>query len=260
MKKKRKIKKVLKIFLITIIITIIAFIGIVVLLAIMDLKQESNLEQEIINYNTKDLAKDDFTVKINTKGDYAYVEKAVKEYYKSLSDNVKTINSYLNNEKFSNLLTVNNLESDRPDFTFSHNTIKITKNNINKAIKNIDKLCDEKTIKNLLDKEKLDDADYYYDFYLELMYTKNDKNNFKNLKNRADNLGTQLNSYLDKLDETINFLQKNDKSIKYEQDKQSILFNSQTLYIEWKKQIAELEEIAENMEKVENTENSPNKV
>lgn len=247
MKQKRKMKKGLKIFIIVIVVLIVTCAGIIIWWAFDDLKQEEELKAEIMDYNNRNLATDNFSVKIKTKGDCAYVEQAVKKYYKSLSDNVKTINYNLNNEKISKLFTAENLESDRPDFTLSHATIKKTKNNVNNAIKKVDKLCEEKTIKSLLDKDKLDDVEYYYEFYLDLIYTKEDKKNFKALKNEMDEFGKQINLYLDKVDEMLNFLQENDKAVKYGQNGQTITFKNQTLFTEWKKLMAELDEISGNL-------------
>ncbi len=253
MKKQNKnIKKSIKFIIITILVLVIMFIGFIFMLVIDDLKQEEKLKTEILDYYNKDLRNDDFSIKIKTKGDYAYVEQAIKQYYKGLSDNLKLIYTALNNEKIVTIFSTVNLESDRPDFIFNHTTIKNTRNDVSKAIKNINKLCEEKTIKGLLDKERFDDGDdaeYYYDFYLKLIYTKDDKKDIKKLKEQANSLETQINTYLDKLDQMLLFLQENDKSITYDQNNQVIIFKNTSLATEWKKLTVELSEIANNVGK-----------
>ena len=90
-----KKKKMIKWIIITVAIIITSFLALCGYWVIEDLKQEEILKQEIINYSHKNLESDDFTVIVKTKGDYAYVEEAIKKYYKELSDNIKGMNKYL---------------------------------------------------------------------------------------------------------------------------------------------------------------------
>ena len=83
-----KKKKMIKWIIITVAIIITSFLALCGYWVIEDLKQEEILKQEIINYSHKNLESDDFTVIVKTKGDYAYVEEAIKKYYKELSDNI----------------------------------------------------------------------------------------------------------------------------------------------------------------------------
>ena len=78
--------------------------------------QEDMLKQEIINYTNKDLLKDDYIVNVKTKGNYAYIEEAIKKYYQELSNNIKTINNYLIDSELEKIITPSNLEEDRPKF------------------------------------------------------------------------------------------------------------------------------------------------
>lgn len=238
MKKKSIIKKII----ITIVIIVVLFFAFILYMVYKDLQQEAILKQEIINYSNKDLAKDNYTINVKTNGDCAYIEEAVKKYYKELSDNIKAISSYLNDDKLTKVLSVENLVTDRPDFTISHTTVENSRSKINKAIENINNLCDEKTIKNLIDKDKLDDGEYYYDLYLQLMYTKQDLEDFANVKKEMETLSTNLNDYLDKVDEILNFLEVNDKLIQYSSN--VLYFNSDTALNEYKKLISELDTIA----------------
>lgn len=236
-----KTKKTIKYTFITIGVLLLLFIALIAYLVYKDIKQESTLEQEIITYSNKNLATDDYSIEIKTTGDYAHVETAVKKYYKELSDSVKTINSYLNDEKLTKILSVENIMNDRPDYTLSHSTVKITKNKINEAINNINKLCDEDTIKNLLDKEKLVDDEYYYDLYLQYMYTEKDKKDLESLKEEMSTISNNINKCLDKIDEILIFLQSNDSLIEYKGN--YAYFNSDTALVEYKKLISELAEL-----------------
>ena len=52
-----------------------------------------------------------------------------------------------------------------------------TRENVNDSMKIIIDLCNENTIKDLIDKDKVDN--YSYELYLELMYTKKERNTFQ---------------------------------------------------------------------------------
>jgi len=114
-----KNKKIIKIVIITTVSIILLFSALIAYLVVKDLKQEEILKQEIINYSNMDLYKDDFQITVKTSGDYAYVEEAIKKYYKKLSDNVKKLENYLNDKKLGNILSTSNLALDKPNFLIS---------------------------------------------------------------------------------------------------------------------------------------------
>ncbi len=237
---KKKIKRIIITIVILFVLILIGFLGAILYRVHQEINQEEELRTEIADYYNRDLLKDDFSIKMKTKGDCAYVEQAVKKFYKDLSDHVKKIFSDLKDEKFSNIFNIENLTSDRPDFIKSHMIVKKTRDKVKQTIQNIDQLCEEETIKNLLDREKLSDDKYYYDFYLELIYTKEDREKFKEVKENMNQIGKKVNIYFDKIDQMLNFLQENDEAILY---KEILLFKDPSLLIEWKKQLSELQEI-----------------
>lgn len=238
---KSKKGKIIKRIIIGILIAIGIFFAVIMFLAFKYLQEEDILTQEIINYSNKNLLTDNFTIEVKTSGDYAYVEEAVKKYYKELSDNVKMINYFLNNEKISTVLLSSNLAKDRPDYKSSYNTVKESRTNINNAVKNINNLCKEETIKSLLDKEKLYDEEYYYDLYLNYMYTEQNQEEFEAIKEEATTLSSQINNFLDKVEEILNFLKDNDSIIEYENNQ--IYFKTDASYNKYKTLSEELQDI-----------------
>lgn len=243
-------KKNIKKIFIGIGLILIIFVGIIVFISVKELQEENVLKQEIVNYSNKDLATDDYSIKVKTTGDRAYVEEAVKKYYKNLSDSVKNINSYLNNKDLINILTVDNLKIDSPNYLKSHTLINNTKNKLSKEFKNISSLCEEETIKNLIDKDKLSDSEYYYDFYLDLMYTKRDLENLTNTKKEMEDLSNDLNLFLDKVDEILIFLENNANYIEYTDI--NINFSNDQVLNQYNKLLDELTTIANNMTNTEN--------
>lgn len=241
-------KKWIKRIIIGIVILVVAFLIVCVVEAFKDLKQEEILKQEIINFSNKNLETGNFTIKVKTTGDYAYVEEAIKKYYKSLSDNIKAVNAYLRDETFSTVLAPSNLAKDKPNYQNSRETIKKTKENVNMHLKEIDSLCDVKTIENLLDKEKLDDYEYYFDFYMQLMYTDKDKEDLQELRQQMDSVIKKLNEFLDKCDEILYFLEKNDNVVSYANNR--IYLSSPSALNSYNKLIVELQAISNSFKTI----------
>lgn len=241
-----KNKKGLKKIIIGIVIAVVIIIGLIFFTAFKELQEEDILKQEIINYSNKDLVTDDYPIKVKTTGDRAYVEEAVKKYYKSLSDSVKAINNSLNDEELINILTIDSLRNDSPNYLKSHALISNTKSKVTKELENISSLCEEDTIKNLIDKDKLNDSEYYYDFYLDLMYTEKDLEMLNSTKEEMEILSTKLNEFLDKVDEILTFLETNANYIEYTDT--DIYISDDNILNEYNNLIEELTTLANNMD------------
>lgn len=241
-----KNKKGLKKIIIGIVIVVVIFLGLIFFMVFKELQEEDILKQEIINYSNKDLVTDDYPIEVKTTGDRAYVEEAVKKYYKSLSDSVKAINNSLNDEELTNILTIESLRNDSPNYLKSHTLISNTKSKVTKELENISSLCEEETIKNLIDKDKLSDSEYYYDFYLDLMYTEKDLEMLNSTKEEMEILSTKLNEFLDKVDEILTFLETNANYIEYTDT--DIYISDDNILNEYNNLIEELTTLANNMD------------
>ena len=237
--------KALKKILIILGVIIALIVAIIIYFVVTDLKQEEVLKQEIVNLTNRDLSEGNFDVIIKTTGDYAYVEEAIKKYYKELSDNIKEINKYSNDEELTNILSVNNLQNDRNGFIKSRRIIKDAKTKIVGSIENISHLCDEETIKNLLDKEKVDE--YYINLYNKLMYTKDDLKELKETKEEMEKTSKYLTEFLDKVEEILNFLDKNNNSWFIENEQ--LYLKESNLVEEYNKLYRELQAMVDSYEK-----------
>ncbi|MEE3342971.1 MAG: hypothetical protein VZS44_02655 [Bacilli bacterium] len=237
-------KKILKIILCFIGILLALFIGVVIYEVVQDFGQEDILKQEIINYSNKNLVSDDYTIYVKTKGDYAYIEEAVKKFYKELSDNVKIINYYMADEELINILAPDNLIKERPNYTNSFSIIDKDRNKVINALKRISKLCEKDTIENLIDKDKVDD--YSYKLYKDLMLSKKDIEELKETKDKMEYLAKNLNLFFDKEVELLNFLKANDASWQYTDNQ--LLFTSTELANKYNALFNDLKEIAKKFE------------
>lgn len=207
MEKDRNKSYKLKYILIFIGIILVIFVSVIGYLVVKDLEQEDILKKEIVNLANMDLVTGNYDVEVKTTGDYAYIEEAIKTYYKKLSDSVKVINNYLNDEELINILSASNLESDGPNFERSYKILSDTREMSNQAMATIINLCSEETIKGLIDKKKVDS--YSFDLYLELMYTEDDLKNLEKTKTQMQVISTNLNTFLDKVEAMIKMLETN---------------------------------------------------
>lgn len=237
MKKNKKGKG--KLFLIVGIILVICVMGFVYLV-IEDIKQEDILKQEIVNVSNKDLLNDNFNIEVKTKGDYAYIEEAVKKYYQELSNSIKVINNYLNDESLINILSADSLVADHPNFINSYQILEKTKTNVTESIQTIANLCEEETIKNLIDREKVDD--YSYELYLKLMYTEEDLKFLQETKQESEILSQNLTLFLDKVKEILDMLVRNNGRWTIENGQ--IYFDTNSLVTEYNNLYNELNKIA----------------
>ena len=204
--------------------------------------QEDMLKHEIINYENKDLLKDEYNINIRTKGDYAYIEEAIKKYYRDLSNNVRTINNYLIDSELENIMTTSNLESDRPKFVNSYKTIDNTKKDINESIDKIKNMCSDEYIKNLVS-DKIHD-NHYINLYNSLMYTKKDLEELNDIRMDTEELSNNLILFLDKAKEVLKVLEDNDKY--WNIDKNSVFITDKNVLNEYNKKYQELKNIVDN--------------
>ena len=104
----------------------------------------------------------------------------------------------------------------------------------------------EKTIKSLIDKDKLEDGDYYYDLYLNLIYTKQDQKDYEEIKQDMTSLKKSLNKFLDKTSEIIKLLETKNESIEYKDN--NVYFENQSDLNKYQKLLEDLKKISSNIE------------
>ena len=125
-------KRILKIIGIIIGILLIIIVGV----AIWGMVQENKLEKELTKIselvNAENIDLDSVYEVLNqtvTKGDYAKVEKAFKNYLKDNFDTTIKISEILNDEQLLNILTANNYLKDGKDFLVTKAYIEQTRTN-----------------------------------------------------------------------------------------------------------------------------------
>lgn len=108
--KRRKIKKVFKICMILLIVILLAVLGII------QFRQVSILQKEVNDIRGMNVSEDSIDMKIRTSEGFASVEKTIKEYMNEYVTKLKEVRSILEDERFTAMLTEENIQSDGPYF------------------------------------------------------------------------------------------------------------------------------------------------
>ena len=217
-----------KILITILVIIVIAIVG-VGYFVFTDMQQEDKLKtelaelDELVNAENIDVdAINDRLDRIVTKGDYAVVEEAFKSYLRDNFENSIQITNILNDEKLTDLLTVENYQSDGKDFVESKNYITTTRATLEDCkAKYTEALTEDKAMSYINDKG-LDS--YYTDLYKEEFV--GDMENAKS-DDEVENSIDDIISILNTSEEVLNLLSQNQDS--WEIDGENIVFNSDSL-------------------------------
>lgn len=227
-----------------ILIGIGVFVGIVVLVIGIfvgkDLKEESNLKKELneisemINDPQADL--NEISKRLNTTvttGDYQKVEKAAKRYFTDILNNLSDIVVILNDERITNILTIDNYTNDGKNFLATRKYIKDTREELIQGRDNYYELLTEDKIMTYVDGLTLDD--YYKDFYKNELV--GDVENEKNDKTVEKSINKVIDM-LDSCEEVINFLVENKNAWNIENG--SIVFDTDELVDQYNNLLLEI--------------------
>ena len=182
------------------------------IIIIKDLNQEEKLRQELneidslINFDEFDYDKvNERLGKTISSGDYLVVEKAAKKYLKDTIDITLNYVNLVSDEKFSNVLTLENYQEDGPNFINTKLYIKETKEQIEDNKNKILNQFNNETVLSYIENKNLDS--YYIDFYKSLAFS-SEAEITKNKQEIEQNINVIIDT-LNVYDEVINFLISN---------------------------------------------------
>lgn len=221
-----------KSLIVVLIIILIAF-GVVGYYVFSDMLQEDKLKtefteiNELINVETIDIETiNDRLERTVTSGDYAVVEQAFKQYLKENFDNSIQIAQILNDEKITNILTVENYLKDGKDFVESKNYITTTRSTLESCKTKYTEFFTEEKAMSYINDKGLDR--YYTDLYKqEFIGDIETATSDNTVQNSIDELISILNIY----EAVLNLLSENQNS--WEIDGENIDFNNQNLSNEY---------------------------
>lgn len=215
--------------LIVIGVIIAIIVGVIGYFVVVDLNQESKLQNELTELsnlvNEEDIDIDKINKKLNTiitTGDYAIVEKAYKNYLSDNFSNIIEMATLLNDEKITASLTVENYKEDGKDFKNTKKYLKETIQDLEECKNKYYEFLTEEKAMSYINNKNLDS--YYIDFYKnEIM---GDIESERNDTTVEDSLNDVI-SLLQNSEKVINFLSDNKDSWNIEGE--NIVFNSNDL-------------------------------
>lgn len=186
----------------------------------------NNLEEEVKILAKLDVGSDRYNRGLKTSGDYALVEKTIKEYMDEYAVLLQDTLKIKQDEKFTKILSYSNYEKDGPNFEESLNYLSLEKTNFNDNIaKLLDMSKEEAIIK--YGEDRITD-EYYLSLYKELILSDDLKNNFWSTSDDLVATRDDVNRLFDQSTEALNLLVANQKYWKLEDGEIKIM--SQTLY------------------------------
>ena len=195
-----------KFFIIFLFILLDAFL-LVGYLVIRDKTNLTDLKKEVKEINKLDITKDNYNRRIKTSGDYALVEKTIKNYLNDYSKGVQEVKSTMNDSKLTKILSFDNYTSDGFEFVESYKYLNSEKEEFNKEIDSLIEKSNKKSIEKYIDK-KIKDK-YYNNLCTELMITEERLKSFEETKKTLEEIKTKVNKVIDTSTEVLNLLKDN---------------------------------------------------
>ena len=227
---KNNSKKAIVGIVILVVIAIIAVIGYIGFNAYKEVSQRVVLNEELTTLSKKTLGKDNFNTEIKTSGDYAKVEKTIKEYLQKYSDAINAITE--ESAKVANLQGV--VEKDKLEERKSE--VQQIKTNVENSVNTIIEMSSEEYIKKEIEKEGL--SQKYVDLYNELMIGDLSSKLAKE-RETMSSIKDKVMELFDKLIETYDYLLQHKDSWKVENGQ--LLFYNSTELREYNKLVQELQ-------------------
>lgn len=205
----------------------ILLVGGIVLLREITLKNVLN--NEVNALVQLDFFKDRFNSKVESNGNYAVVEKAIKSYLDDYAVKVQDVTKAMHDTKLNSLLLVSNIKEDGPLFDKSLNYIDSYQTKFNKEVDDLVFYLDDNDMSNYI--YKYTDDEEIIKLYKNIVKEKKfkdqlNKNEMKLIVSRID-----TNSHIDAVKDVIAFLRDNNGS--YQVVEGEVKFNDTLLFAEY---------------------------
>ena len=223
-------KKATGVIVAVVVIAVIAVVGFFGFNAYKDVSQKNLLKEELTTLSKKTLGKDDFNTEIKTSGDYAKVEKTIKEYLNRYSSAIKAITD--ESAKIANIQGA--VEKDKLEGRKSE--VQEIKTNVESNVNTLIEMSSEEAIKKEIEKEGL--SAKYVDIYNEVMIGSL-SNKLEKEKESMSKAKDKVLELFDKLIETYDYLLQHQDSWNLENNQ--LVFTNNTHLREYNKLVQELQ-------------------
>ena len=168
-------------------------------------------------------------MQIKTTGSYAVVEETFKNYMNEIVADTQALVDTLDQEKIMNLVSIDNMKEDGPDFTKSKEEITTMRDAISNYVTKMEPLANEEILLSRIDDK--DVGEYYKELYRQLA---TDEESGASLKDAIDELKTNEEDAaqaLNDLESIMNFLSKHKDEWQIEGEQ--IVFTTESSYEEY---------------------------
>lgn len=232
-KEGKKSKKKIIITIITVIVVIILVVGGFVF---YNANQTGKLIAEVNKMSEIQLVNEDGTLvenpidmEIKTTGSYAVVEETLKNYLNEVVTETQSLGENLDQEEIMNLVSIENIKEDGPDFTNSKEKITTLRETVNSYITKMEELTDENKLLARIDDK--DVGEYYKELYKKLALDEESSEGMKTAMEQLKTSGEEAKTALDDLESVFNFLSENKDE--WEIQNEQIVFTTQSAYDEY---------------------------
>ena len=174
------------------------------------------IQKEMVDFEQIDVDKISKKLKATvTTGDYAKIEKAIKNYMADNLNTMLTISEALNDEVIPNALTAENYQNDGPDFVKTRKILKNTQDKLSASKETMIILSKDDTVMSYL--KNVDDS-YYIDLYKEMVGEESSVDDIKKNIDDIVNLIQSQQNVLEFLSENKNMWNVQNGKIQFDDD------------------------------------------
>lgn len=192
-------------------------------LVIRDATFLNTLRKEVNGLTKLDITKDRYNTDIKSRGNYAIVEKAIKEYLDNYALNLQEALSVIKDPELTKTLSYENYSKDGPDFKNSFSYLSKAKKEFNEKIDVLIENLEEDKIASFIN-DKISDP-YYIDLYKELMLDEDMVKDFNETRTLLEKTRARVNNVFDVSNEVLVFLSTHKKQWKVEDGEIKFLTN-----------------------------------
>ena len=209
-KKRRKGKKIAVLLIVAVIILLAAGV------LFLTMSQVNQLNDETAKIVRMDIDEDVIDEEIYTNGSYAEIEQTIKDYMSDYIENLKTVRTLFQDQEFSDLLSVENIEADGPEFKNSAEYLSEKRRTADEAFQKLEGMAGEEMIMAAIEKKGLSS-------YFEQLYRKLALENLRvNFMYSAEELKTakeSVEAMIASREEAVTFLSEHQSNWKLEDGK-----------------------------------------
>ena len=185
-------------------------------------------EVQVIN-DDGGLVESPIDMEIKTTGSYAVVEETLKSYMNEIITETQEVVKSLDEDKIMNLVSIDNIKEDGPDFTNSKAEIANMREAIDIYVSRMEENTKEDNLLSRIDDKNV--SQYYKELYKQLAI---DEESGASMKSAIEELKTaqeQAKVALDDLESIFNFLSENKNE--WQVEGEQIVFTTQSAYDEY---------------------------